>query len=332
MQKAAPNGNVAIIVHGGAYKIPDATKEDARSGCEQAAAIGFEILLNGGTAMEAIEMAVRELERNPVFDAGCGSVLNEDGEIEMDAVIQDGRTLACGAVAGVGTVAHPISLARLVMEKTHHCLLIGEGAERFATEMGIERATREQLVTQAAESEYLTFKDRGYGGDKGSVQTIFNAAGGSGHDTCGAVAVDSNGNVAAATSTGGITFKKKGRVGDSPLIGCGCFADNETGACSVTGHGESAIKTTLASRVTNQINSLGAQEAAESGVKYMLSRVGGRGGVIVCTRDGQLAKAFSTERMCWASCQRRMDTNGNYLNVRSSGIEPGENIVIKEPK
>ena len=219
-----------------------------------------------------------------------------------------------------------ISLARLVMDKTDHCLLIGEGAERFAMEMGVEQVTRDQLITEAAEREYSAFKDRGYGGDAGSVQSIFNAAAGSGHDTVGAVAVDCDGNVAAATSTGGITFKKKGRVGDSPLIGCGCFADNETGACSVTGHGESAIKTTLASRVTSQINSLGLQEAAEAGVKYMLSRVGGRGGVIVCTRDGSVGKAFTTERMCWASCQRREGDNGQYHNVRKSGIEPGENI------
>jgi beta-aspartyl-peptidase (threonine type) len=334
-------GNVAIVVHGGAYKIPDEIKAACKAGCERAAAIGFEVLQQGGTSVMACEMAIRELENDPVFDAGFGSVLNENGDIEMDAVIQDGRTLECGAVAGVSTVAHPISLARMVMSDTDHCLLIGQGADRFAMQMGVETVTREQLVTPIAQNEYERFKDLGYGGDQGSVVSIFNAAssgsgsgsgsmnntkGGSGHDTVRAVAVDMQGNVAAGTSTGGITFKKQGRVGDSPLIGCGCLADNDTGACSVTGHGESAIKTTLASRVTSQIQDLGIQESADAGIEYMLSRVGGRGGVIVCTKDGRIAKACSTERMCWASHQNIVLSDGKHVHLQGSGVEPGDNI------
>ena len=314
--------NIAIIVHGGAYAIPDAIAGASVCGCEAAAAAGYDVLAAGGSAMDAVEAAVRMLETDPTFDAGTGSVLNADGAVEMDAIVMDGATLDVGAVAGVSSVHHPVSLARAVLERTPHVMLAGMGADRFARESGFPEATAADLVTDEARKEWERFKS--YGGRGGTTATLFSGSGSAplGHDTVGAVALDAAGHIAAATSTGGITMKRVGRVGDSPLAGAGAHADDTTAAASCTGHGESIVRVVLAKAVTDAAPRLGPAAAARAGVETMRSRVGGCGGVIVVAPGGAVGVAFSTERMCWASRQRLGGSEGAPL-VRS-GIEEAD--------
>ena len=195
------------------------------------------------------------MESNPVFDAGTGSVLNEDGNVEMDALIMDGETLNAGCVIGINEIEHPISLARIVMERTEHIAFQGEGASRLANKFHVKRVPQDQLVTQAAKDELEKFKKYNR-----TVDTLF-----TNHDTVGCVALDSKGNIACGTSTGGITAKKVGRVGDCPLIGSGGYATNEIGGVSSTGHGESIAKVVLAQRILQIVESTGRpiQEAVE---------------------------------------------------------------------
>ena len=216
-------------------------------------------------------------------------------------MIMDGTTLRSGAVAAVSGVANPISLARKVMDSTAHCLLVGQGAEQFAQELGISAVDESTLVTDDARQELEQFQQYSQ-----AVSGLFNKSSAeSGHDTVGAVAYDSHGHVASGTSTGGITGKRVGRVGDSPLVGCGGLADNACGACSTTGHGESIIAVTLASSVVNSfLPNLGnAQQAAQAGIERMWHRVKGRGGVIVIGSDGEIGHYASTKRMAWASAK-----------------------------
>ena len=281
----------AIIVHGGAWSLPDRLVEASVRGVEEAARRGWDVLSSGGSALDAVEAAVRSMEDDPVFDAGVGSELNEDGEVEMDSVIMEGGELKAGAVAGVKGVRHPVSLARRVMEETDHVMIIGEGAMRLARELGVEEASQEELVTESARrmwERYVKYRR--------TVSELYN------RDTVGAVALDAKGNIAAATSTGGITGKKAGRVGDVPIVGSGAYADNLVGGASSTGHGESIMKVTLARLVLSHVGGgLGPVEAAELALRYMLERVEGRGGVIVITSEGEVGHFFTTRRMPWAS-------------------------------
>ena len=297
-----------ICVHGGAWDIPDATAEESRKGCEVAAATGLAVLQQGGSSVDAVEAAIRSLENNPVFDAGTGSALTSAGTVEMDAMIMRGDNLNSGAVANVSNLLHPISAARLVMEKTDHVLLCAKGAEDFALEKGAEPATQEQLVTPHMRKEYENFKQYG-----SCVSSLF-ASGGkseqsnkkskqSGHDTVGCVCLDASGLLACGTSTGGITAKMPGRVGDSPIISAGGMADNEMGAVSTTGHGESILKVALARRCLSlhQENpNLTLQECGEKALEYMHQRVNGHGGIVSIGADGTVGISFSTKRMCWA--------------------------------
>ena len=232
-----------IAVHGGAWAIPDDLRQASLDGVGRATALGWEALTSNGSAVDAVEAAVRYLEEDPAFDAGRGAVLTSAGTVELDAVIMDGRDLSAGAVASLGPVLNPVSVARAVMERSEHVLLCGAGADAFAREIGVEASSADDLVTAAAREEYEQMKTY-----PTTVETLFNARAQLGHDTVGAVAVDADGNVAAATSTGGITFKRPGRVGDSPILGSGCLADNATGCISTTGHGESLMRFTFASR------------------------------------------------------------------------------------
>ena len=203
------------------------------------------------------------METDPVFDAGVGSVLNEDGSVEMDALIMDGRTLDFGSVIGINEIEHPIELARIVMEKTSHVAFQGSGASRLADEFGLQRIPQSKLVTEAALAEWKEFTKYNT-----TVQTLF---GKSDHDTVGCVALDSDGNIACGTSTGGITAKKVGRVGDSPLVGCGGYATNDIGGVSTTGHGESIAKVILAQRIlqTKETRKCSIQSAAEVRTKVL---------------------------------------------------------------
>lgn len=294
-------GSPVVAVHGGAWAIPDKLTDASVAGCGEAAEAGWASLAAGGSSLDAVEAAVRVLEADPAFDAGRGAVLNANGEVELDAVIMDGRHLSAGAVAAIGPVLHPISVARLVMERTPHVLLVGAGATAFAEEQGVELEAIDALVTPEARAEYAHMA-----AFPASVSQLFNR-----HelkdltqpcDTVGAVCLDAHGNLAAATSTGGITFKRVGRVGDSPIIGSGCLADNAAGAISTTGHGESMMKYTLASRVLQQLehDDTAPDAACAAALAGMLERVGGCGGTICIDRFGRVGLAFTTPRMAWA--------------------------------
>jgi len=290
-----------VVCHGGAWAIPDELDEASRTGVMRAAAAALAVLEAGGDALDGCEAAVRVLEDAECFDAGRGSVLNEDGAVEMDSAVMRGRDLGCGAVAGVSCVRNPVSLARGVLEQTAHCMLAGEGPTRkFAQQLGMEIVGADELVCQAAVDEYERFKE--FSGQGGSVESLFS---GSGHDTVGCVCRDSKGSLAAATSTGGITAKKAGRVGDSPIIGSGAYADDEAGAVSTTGHGESILKVCLAKGVVDKLRrgapaQLTAPVAVASALANMQERVNGRGGVICIDSSGEPGIGYSTEKMAWA--------------------------------
>jgi len=282
-----------IIVHGGAWNIPDELVEDHVKGVKRAASVGWEVLENGGSALDAVEEAVKAMEDDPTFDAGKGSFLNEEGFVELDAIIMDGSTLNVGAVAAVRNIRNPIVLARKVMELTEHVLLVGEGANRFAKKIGIETVDLNDLVLEREIERWKKFKE-----GKITTRDLFEK---SPKGTVGAVALDKYGNFAAATSTGGIAGKMVGRVGDTPLVGCGAYADNNYGAVSSTGHGEKIMKIVLAKEVINFIaQGCNAQEAADKGIKLIWERLRGRAGVIVLDKNGDIGISYNTPRMAYA--------------------------------
>ena len=219
----------SLIVHGGAWDIPDDAVEACENGCRNALAAGWKILIAGGHALDAIEAAITVLEDDPVFDAGFGSHLNADGKVECDAIVMDGATLRAGAAAGLHHLKNPIRLARKILEACPHMMLVGEGAERFAKDSGLALCQPEELVSEAERQAFLQCS-------KDQHAAIHHR----GHEqgTVGAVALDNAGRLFAATSTGGTCCKLPGRVGDSPLIGCGCYADSQAGGVSCTGHGQ----------------------------------------------------------------------------------------------
>lgn len=288
----------AIIVHGGAWDIPDREHRAHLKGCDQAVVAGHDLLLSGGTSLEAVESAVRSLEDDPTFDAGRGSFLNAAGEVEMDAMIMDGKDLRFGSVAAVGHVRHPVTLARHVMQDTRHCMLTGEGAVAFARSIGMELVPTSDLLTEREIARWDSLQKEG-GYDQRAVFAPMNPKRPMG--TVGAVAIDDEGNISAATSTGGTPGKMAGRVGDSPLVGCGAYADNETAGVSVTGYGESIMKVTLARRVCGNMEAgLRVDQAADEAIAYLENRVNGLGGVIAIDRQGKWARSFNTPRMATA--------------------------------
>jgi len=278
----------SLIVHGGAGTVAPGTEDEHVAGVRRAAGIGWQILAAGGTALDAIETAVRALEDDPSFDAGHGSYLNSTGHIEMDAFIMDGRTLDNGAVCAVQCIANPISLARLVMEKTPHALLAGTGAQEFAARMGIERLAEGDLLV---ESELHRWEEWVRTQDNSLLRPAK-----PGHGTVGAVARDAQGNIAAATSTGGTRNKLAGRVGDSPLIGSGGYADNQSGGVSATGLGETLMKVVISKTTCDFLaQGMTAQQAADAAIVRLADeRVSGSGGVIVVDQDGRIGFAHNT--------------------------------------
>ena len=284
-----------LIVHGGAYDIPTESHQAHIEGCHSAAEAGWAVLVSGGAALDAVEAAVRVLEDDPTFDAGRGSFFNAIGEVEMDAIIMDGRDLSFGAVAAVQRVRHPVTLARLVMTESEHAMIVGAGAEAFAREHGVPVCPIMELLTgrelerwKAARSERETGFVR-----KNPVSAP--------SDTVGAVALDAGGNLAAATSTGGTFNKLPGRVGDSPLVGCGAYADNHTGAASATGLGEALMKVVISKAVCDFIaKGMTAQEAAEAAIAVLGKRSTGEGGVIVLDRMSRIGIAHNTSYIAHA--------------------------------
>lgn len=276
--------NPSLIVHGGAWQIPRELMSCCRSAINRALDRGWNVLQNGGSALDACEQAIIELEDEPVFDAGVGSHLNRDGRVQLDAILMDGATLKSGAVVAVERVRNPIQLARRILHESDHMLLSGYGAEQFARECGFELCNPEDLITEA---EANIWSSR-----SGKVANF---------GTVGAVALDARGNIAAGTSTGGTLYKYPGRVGDSALVGCGCYADNLSAAVSCTGHGESIMKLVLA-KAANDFVAGGkpAQQAADEAIALLNKRTTGRGGLIVLDRFGWPGIAFSTTHLAYA--------------------------------
>ncbi len=284
----------AIAIHGGAGTLPRAEmtpdQEAAyRAGLAAALDAGYAVLEGGGTSLDAVTIAVRILEDDPLFNAGRGAVLTHEGTVELDASIMDGRTLAAGAIAGVAHIRNPIELARAVMEHSPHVMLIGTGAEEFAHTRNIAFVANDYFKTETRKAQLR----RVLVGDTRPANEL------SALGTVGAVARDQAGNLAAATSTGGMTGKRYGRVGDSPIIGAGTYADNGSCAISATGHGEYFIRTAVAHDICARVAYGGAtlQQAADAVVMQRLAKLGGEGGIIAVDASGQVVMSFNSEGM-----------------------------------
>ncbi len=281
----------AIAIHGGAGTIDremDPDLETAyRDALEEALRFGHGLLEQGGTSLDVVEQVVRRLEDDELFNAGKGAVFTHEGTNELDAAIMDGATRGCGAVTGVTTVKNPITLARAVMEESPHVFFTGAGAEAFAETMGLERVEPEYFFTQRRWDSLQKVLNREQDRVSGTEK----------HGTVGCVALDLSGHLAAATSTGGMTNKRFGRVGDVPVIGAGTYADDHTAAISCTGHGEQFIRHTVASRVSAIMEYEGVTlaEAAQRVIGRVLQP--GDGGLIAVSRDGAIALEFNTEGM-----------------------------------
>lgn len=296
----------AVILHGGAGSLrrdADPGHIDAcRRGLEDALSIGKDMLSKGRPSLEVVEAVVKNLEDNPVFNAGRGAVFNHDGEHELDASIMNGRTLACGAVGGVRTVKNPIGLARLVMENTRHILLAGPGADKFAAEMGVRQVEQSYFSTPRRRKQLDEFLEK----EKNPQGSLQQGAKEFVYGTVGCVAMDREGNIAAATSTGGLTGKKFGRIGDSPIITAGTYADNRTCGISGTGIGEQFIRHAVAFQISSLIDQRGMSldEAAQFVMHKRLKK--GDGGVIGVDRNGRTSSVFTTPAMLRAAA----DSNG----------------------
>jgi len=290
-----------IVIHGGAGFWPSSKHGLALKGVEEAAMRGYSILAKGETALKAVEETTISMEDNPVFNAGVGSSLNLKGEAEMDASIMDGRTLRAGAVALVKSFKNPVSLARLVMQETDHVFLAGIGAEKLGELYALQNA---KPVNRARFDEWETLRSRLLSGkmkNMGRTLKLLRKYPEIEPGTVGAIAIDKNGDVAAATSTGGTALKFPGRIGDTPLIGCGTYADNECGAASATGVGEGAIRLVLAKTACDLMSEGAvAQRAAEQAVKLENRRIGLPIGIITLDTKGNVGAAHSTPNMCWA--------------------------------
>ncbi len=296
-----------LIVHGGAWDIPDKQEDDCLNAVGRAVREVSPLLQRGLSALDAVEMAVRLLEEDPALNAGRGAVLNADGQVELDAMIMDGRNLRIGAVGAVPRVLHPVTLSRAVMERTEHCFLVGQGALEFARAIGMVEVPMEDLVT---ERELAYYRENVYGRRRFNVRPVFT---GSPADTVGAVALDESGNVAAATSTGGTPGKLPGRVGDSPIIGAGSYADNALGGISATGHGEAIMRVLLSKMACDLMAVLGAQLAVEKAIAELGSKVQGTGGLIGVDRSGRYGWSHSTAKMALA----RAEPDGQVLALIS---------------
>ena len=294
-------GPVTLVIHGGAGTITrvqmSPEKEKAyREKLEEALNVGYSVLEKGGTSMDAVVATIQVMEMSPLFNAGVGAVFTSEGKNELDASIMDGKSGLAGSVAGVTNIKSPINAARAVMEKSEHVMLAGPGAERFAEEQGLEivdseyffterrynqlKSIKEVVASQGATSYLYEWPDRKYG-------------------TVGAVALDKYGNIAAGTSTGGMTNKRYGRIGDAPIIGAGTYADNATCGVSATGHGEFFIRNVVAYDISAlmKYRNLSLNDAAEEVVNNKLVKINGSGGIVSLDRQGNVAMKFNSEGM-----------------------------------
>ncbi|MGB7923188.1 MAG: isoaspartyl peptidase/L-asparaginase [Pyrinomonadaceae bacterium] len=298
-----------FVIHGGAGTIlksnMTAEAEAAyREKMKEALLAGYNILKNDGSSLDAVEAAIRILEDSPLFNAGKGAVLTSEGTAELDASIMEGKSLNAGAVASLKHVKNPISLARMVMEKSPHVMMVGDGAEVFAKQQGVELVPQDYFITEKRQKDLEKAKEaekkeaspsKGANPEKEQRPAPTDQK----HGTVGAVALDKSGNLAAGTSTGGMTNKKFGRVGDSPVIGAGTYANNRTCAVSATGHGEYFIRSVVAYDISAlmEYKGLTLKDAANFVIMNKLDKLGGTGGVIAIDHQGNIAMPFNTPGM-----------------------------------
>jgi beta-aspartyl-peptidase (threonine type) len=282
--------------------MPDDAIADHENGIANALAAGYSLLERGSSAVDAVEAAVAVMEDDETFDAGRGSFLTQDGRVQMDALLMNGENLRTGGVACVERIRNPIQAARLVLDHSPHVYFVGTGAERFARQHGMALCDNMDLVIpreqqrlyQAQAAELAGLPDETFSGTLTAGKTLDS------HDTVGAVALDTHGNIAAGTSTGGTLNKAPGRVGDSSLIGCGCYADNLSAAVSLTGWGEPIMKLVLGKWAVDRVAAGDSPElAAKAAIDYLYSRLGGHGGIILLGPDGRVGLAHNTPRMAW---------------------------------
>jgi len=319
-----------LLVHGGAWAIPDEAAEAHQKGVGKALETGYAILARGGSALDAVEAAVTVMEDDPTFDAGRGSFLTSDGSVQLDALLMDGGRMKAGGVACVEHLRNPIQAARLVLEKSPHVYFVGAGAEDFARSHGMPLIDNAELVLDRERARLKLAQERhaagladatfsGFEDDKDPETAVpsrieqfqnedldeFQS-----HDTVGAVALDAAGNLAAGTSTGGTLNKTPGRVGDSSLIGCGCYADNLSAAVSLTGWGEPIMKLVLGKWAVDRVaNGTAPELATREAMDYLYRRLGGHGGIILLGPDGRFGMAHNTPAMAWGfATQEKMAT------------------------
>ncbi|HZE26144.1 MAG TPA: isoaspartyl peptidase/L-asparaginase [Terriglobales bacterium] len=294
-----------LVVHGGAWAIPDDMVEAHLKGVQNAMVAGWQALRKGGSALDAVEEAVVGLEDDETFDAGRGSFLNRDGKVQLDAFIMEGATLRGGGVGGVERLRNPIRAARKILSESPHVYFVAEGAERFAAEHGIPLCDNKDLVIPREVERLRAFQAQA----ADQAPDLFAPA--ISHDTVGAVALDGDGHIAAATSTGGTLNKAPGRLGDSSLIGCGCYADNESAAASLTGWGEPIMKLVLAKWAADRVLAGNVPEwVSEEAMNYLKARVNGHGGIILLDAKGRIGISHNTPRMAWALKTVRREDSG----------------------
>lgn len=287
-----------LVVHGGAGTVPERLRAEHEEGCRAAARVGGAVLCEGGSALDAVERAVRALEEDVHFNAGKGACLDMEGHVELDASIMEGTTLRAGGVCALAGFADPIAISRAALEEGRHVLYAAHGARAFARARGFVEVAEESLITTAARAALE------------AAQKTGGASGWAG-GTVGAVARDRSGRTAAATSTGGMVNKRSGRVGDSPLIGAGTYADDEAGAVSTTGHGEGMIRLGVARLAAIAMGEgKSAEEAARAVMTRLLERLGSTGGVITVDRRGRFGLARSTATMSWAAVTGEGEQSG----------------------
>jgi beta-aspartyl-peptidase (threonine type) len=311
----------AIVVHGGAGEWRPERRQRGVIGVKKAAEHGFAILRTGGAALDAVESAVKSMEDDSTFNAGLGSSLALSKGVEMEASIMEGKTLSAGAVGLLRDVRYPVHLARLVMEHTDHIFVVGRGALRLAEIFNVERRNSKTALREKYWAELAQKLERG---ELSYLPKLHKLLQSHPHlfdtDTVGAVAVDQGGNVAAATSTGGISLKIPGRIGDSPLIGCGNYADNEAGACSATGIGEIAIKLVLAKSTCEVMR---GGQSPQNAVEVLIGEVNRRiregvnhMGLIAIDTRGRIGAAHNSSHMCWAYVQPRMSSSRAFVKAK----------------
>jgi beta-aspartyl-peptidase (threonine type) len=322
-----------LLIHGGAWAIPDDAVEAHQSGIRNALTAGWSALHRSGSAIDAVEAAITVMEDDDIFDAGRGSFLTNDGRVQCDALLMRGSDLAAGGVASVERLRNPIQAARLVLERSHHVYFTATGAERFARQHGMALIDNTELIIPRERQRLIDFQ---HAEAAGHPDTTFSGASIEqialddelnhtlpeelritdptlhSHDTVGALALDANGNLAAGTSTGGTLSKAPGRVGDSSLIGCGCYADNLSAATSLTGHGEPIMQLVLGKWAVDRVAAGSTpQQAANASIDYLYGRLQGHGGIILLGPDGQIGIAHNTPRMAWGYAT----SEGHYLGI-----------------